>query len=60
MEEELFFTGYCRRLDGSRTVTLVTENGILTEVDCRYGSCIYESGCTVARAMSQALEKKAE
>ncbi len=60
MEEELFFTGYCRQLDGSRTVTLVTENGALTEVDCCYGSCIYESSCTVAQAMSEALGKQAE
>lgn len=57
MEEERFFTGYCRQLDGSRTVTLVTENGVLSEVDCCYGSCIYESNCTVARAMSDALEE---
>ncbi len=55
MEEERFFTGYCRQLDGSRTVTLVTENGTLTEVDCCYGSCIYESGCTIARTISDTL-----
>lgn len=58
MEKELFFTGYCRQLDGSRTVTLVTENGALTEVDCCYGSCLYESNCPIARAMSDALEEK--
>lgn len=60
MEEERFFTGYCRQIDGSRTVTLVTENGTLTEVDCCYGKCIYESSCTVARAMADALGETAE
>lgn len=58
MEEERFFIGYCRQQDGSRTVTLVTENGALSEVDCCYGSCIYESTCTIAQAMSDALKDR--
>ncbi len=48
MEEELFFTGYCRQLDGSRTVTVVLENGRRTECDCCYGGCLYEPACTIA------------
>ncbi len=58
MEEERFFTGYCRQLDGSRTVTLVTESGALSEVDCCYGCCVYESSCTIAQAMSDTLNDR--
>lgn len=55
MEREFFFSGYCRQLDQSRMVTLVTEDGELTEVDCCYGSCIYEPNCPIAAQIAQAL-----
>jgi len=48
MEKELFFSGYCRQLDGSRTVTAVTENDILTEADCSFDGCIYAPTCPIA------------
>lgn len=48
MEEEYFLSGYCRQLDSSRTVTLVTEGTEITECDCCYGNCIYEPSCTIA------------
>lgn len=54
MEEELFFTGYCRQLDGSRTVTVVLENGRRTECDCCYGGCLYEPACTIAAQIAAA------
>ncbi len=54
MEEELFFTGYCRQLDGSRTVTVVLENGRRAECDCRYGGCLYEPACTLAAQIAAA------
>ena len=38
MEKELFFSGYCRMLDGARTVACVFEDGALTEADCCYGA----------------------
>ena len=58
MEEELFFTGYCRQLDQSRMVTIEVENGRLTECDCCYGGCVYEPNCTVAQQISEACKKR--
>lgn len=49
MEIEKFLCGYCRQLDSSRMVEVVVEDGVLSEVDCGYGSCIYQSNCPIAR-----------
>lgn len=57
MEKEAFFTGYCRQLDQSRMVTAVSENGELTEVDCCYGSCVYEPNCIVAQKIKEFLKQ---
>lgn len=57
MEQEYFFSGYCRQLDQSRMVTLVTEDGTLTEVDCGFGSCIYEPNCPIAAQMRKKLHE---
>ena len=57
MEEELIFTGYCRQLDQSRMVTIEVEDGKLTECDCCYGSCVYQSECTVGKQISGLEEK---
>ena len=57
MEEERIFTGYCRQLDQSRMVTIEVEDGKLTECDCCFGSCVYESNCTVAQQISNACSK---
>jgi hypothetical protein len=51
MEKESFCTGYCRMLDSSRTVTAETEDGKLTEVDCCYGSCLYQKNCPIAKKL---------
>lgn len=56
MEEEQFFTGYCRQLDASRMVEAIFENGQSTEVDCCYGACPYESQCTIAKAICEKSE----
>lgn len=53
MEEEKFLTGYCRQLDAPRTVEVILENGHITEVDCCYGSCLYESGCPLAQEIDR-------
>ena len=57
MEEERIITGYCRQLDQSRIVTIEVEDGKLTECDCCFGSCVYESNCTVAQQISNACSK---
>lgn len=56
MEQEHFLSGYCRQLDASRMVTVVTESGSLTDCDCCYGSCIYEPSCPVAARIREKLE----
>ncbi len=58
MEQERFASGYCRRLDGSRTVELILTDGRLTEADCDYGQCLYQSGCPIARAIRE-MEQEA-
>ena len=56
MEKELFFSGYCRALDGSRTVEVVLEDGEVTEIDCAYPNCIHRSVCPIAKGIDQLTE----
>ncbi len=49
METEHFFIGYCRQLDNARMVEVLVENGQVTEADCCYGSCAYQSSCPIAK-----------
>lgn len=49
MEIEKFVSGYCRQMDASRMVEVILEDGEVTEVDCCYGSCVYQSNCIVAQ-----------
>ncbi|MBQ6832237.1 MAG: hypothetical protein IJO28_06320 [Oscillospiraceae bacterium] len=51
MEQEVFFSGYCRILDDSRMVCVIKEDGTLTEVDCCYLSCPHTAECTVAASI---------
>lgn len=53
MEKEHFISGYCRALDQSRMVEAITEGGELTEVDCGYGNCIYQSNCPIAKQIDE-------
>ena len=48
MEQEKFFSGYCRQMDASRMVEVILENGEITEIDCCYGSCVYQGNCPIA------------
>ena len=56
MEKEAFCSGYCRQIDGSRMVEVIIEDGEVTEVDCCYGSCIYQPNCTIAEKIEELLE----
>ena len=58
MEQEHFFTGYCRTVARSRMVTAVTDDGHLAEVDCCYETCIHAPNCTIAKEIRAQLEDK--
>lgn len=58
MEKEYFFSGYCRSTDESRVVTVVTEDGQLTEVDCCYCNCIHSPNCSIASQIRAACESE--
>lgn len=55
MEIEEFVSGYCRRLDGSRMVEVILSDSDIDEVDCCYGSCVYQPNCTIAQRIEQLL-----
>ena len=58
MEIEQFFSGYCRALDGSRTVCAVKENGQLCDADCDYPACPHINECTIAKGIQSFLAEK--
>lgn len=55
MEQERFLTGYCRTIDESRMVAVVTEGKALLEVGCCYESCVHAPNCTIAKAIHELL-----
>ena len=57
MEQEYFFSGYCRTLDNSRTVAVEVEGGKVTEVDCCFENCIHAPNCAIAQEIRQLIEK---
>ena len=56
MEKEVYLSGYCRQLDGSRMVEVVLEGKTLQEVDCLYDNCVYRSNCPVAAQIDELTE----
>lgn len=57
MEKESFLRGYCRVLDGSRTVCIVTEDGRLTDVDCHFENCPYAKECTIGKSITECVQE---
>ena len=55
MEKETFISGYCRAIDQSRMVAVVTEDGQLVEVDCCFGNCKHEPNCQIAKQIKENL-----
>ncbi len=53
MEKEGFFSGYCRQVDGARTVCVVADDGELTEVDCAFATCPHATDCPIGQNISQ-------
>ena len=58
MDQEHFLSGYCRTIDESRMVTVVTEDGQLTEVDCCYENCVHTPNCIIAKEICLLTESK--
>ena len=56
MEQEFFFSGYCRTLDQSRMVEVIVEDGNVTEVDCCYPDCIHAPNCIIAKEIAEKTE----
>lgn len=56
MEKESFFSGYCRTIDQSRMVSVVTENSELVEVDCSFETCIHAPNCIIAKQIQELLD----
>ena len=54
---EHYLTGYCRCLDSARVVEVVIGNGKIDECDCLYGTCKFQSQCTIAQGIEDLLEK---
>ncbi|MBQ7099195.1 MAG: hypothetical protein IJO05_05715 [Oscillospiraceae bacterium] len=53
---EHYLTGYCRCLDNSRIVEVVTEDGHVEECDCLYGACKFQSQCAIAQNIEELTE----
>ena len=56
MEQEAFFSGYCRQLDASRMVAVFVVDGKLDEVDCQYSNCPHAPNCQIAKKIDELLE----
>ena len=56
MEKETFISGYCRGIDDSRMVLVVTADGELLEIDCNYGACPHCSSCDIAKKVQELLK----
>ena len=51
--EEKYISGYCRQLDGPRTVEVILEKGEITEIDCCYFTCVHKGSCPIAAALAE-------
>lgn len=57
MEQEYFFTGYCRTIDKSRMVAVEVDGSEITEVDCCLETCIHAPNCVIAKEIRLLTEK---
>ena len=52
MEDEVILSGYCRCIDGSRTV--MVEEG---EPDCQYEVCPHKTDCQIGQSIKKITEE---
>ncbi len=57
MEEERFFSGYCRQLDNHRMVEALLKEDKLQEVDCAFGNCAFQAGCPIGKQLQVLTEE---
>lgn len=50
--DEMILSGYCRCIDGSRTVLVEIEDGKVYP-DCAYGNCPHEQSCLIAQKIRE-------
>ena len=50
---EVFLSGYCRCLDGARTVLVDTEDDC---ADCAYPDCPHRAACPIAEEIEKLLQ----
>lgn len=53
---EKTFTGYCRVMDGARTVMAEYDDG--WEIDCRFPGCTFAADCPIGRQLQSLTEKE--
>ncbi len=57
MEREAFFSGYCRQIDGSRTVCVEAQDQELTQTDCLMDACPYSTQCSIHEKIEDFLKE---
>lgn len=55
MEREAFFSGYCRKMDSSRTVAVEARDRELESADCDYTDCPYAPNCPIGKNITAFL-----
>ena len=53
MEKENFLSGYCRALDASRMVEVITDGDEILEADCDFGTCPHQGSCLIAKSINE-------
>ena len=56
MERETFFSGYCRQIDGARTVCVEADGTELVEVDCLFDVCPHAKDCPIGQSIRDFVE----
>lgn len=55
---EKILTGYCRILDGARTVMAEYDDG--WDIDCQFPACGFCADCTIGRQLQELIDQQEE